>query len=120
MKHSPNPGEMHGLLQDLISAFTSSSPVMLLCLIPALYLVTCLRFTLPLIIDQGMDFATAIRTSWKMVHKHWWTVFGLVFLTGLIYIAGFFLCCIGAIFTVGIATAATMFAYETIFCNRRS
>lgn len=119
LKHSPGPGEMHGLSQDLVSAFVSTCPVMLLCMIPAIYLATGLRFTLPLIIDQGMDVWTAIQTSWKMVHRHWFTVFGLVFLTGIIYIAGFFLCCVGAFFTVGIATAASMFAYETIFCERR-
>ncbi len=119
LKHSPNPGAIHGLLQDLLSAFTSACPIMLLCMIPAFYLATNFWFTLPLIIDQGMDVWTAIKTSWKMVHKHWFTVFGLVLLTGIISVVGFCLCCIGAFFTVGIATAASMFAYETIFCESR-
>lgn len=92
---------------------------MLLCMIPAIYLATSLWFVLPLIIDREMDFWTAIQTSFKMVHKHWFAVFGLVLLAGIISIAGFFLCCIGALFTVGIATAASMFAYETIFCESR-
>jgi hypothetical protein len=119
LKHAQqNPGDMRGLFTDLMSSIASTGPIILLCLIPALYLVTSLWFTLPLIIDQGMDVWTAIRTSFKMVHKHWFTVFGLVFLTSIIYLAGFFLCCVGAFFTVGIATAAAMYAYETIFCER--
>lgn len=119
MKHMANPREFHGLWQDLISSFASTSPIMLLCLIPAIYLAANLWFTLPLIIDQGMDVWTAIGTSWKMVHRHWLTVFGLIFITVVINIAGFCLCCVGLLFTVGITTAATMYAYETIFCERR-
>jgi membrane-anchored glycerophosphoryl diester phosphodiesterase (GDPDase) len=120
MKHIQNPNELHGQLMDLWSAAASSYPVLLLCLIPIAYLATSLRFVIPLIIDQGMDVWTAIGTSFKMVHRHWFTVFGLVICTGIIWLLGFCLCCIPAIFTVGIATAATMFAYESIFCERRN
>lgn len=119
-KHVQNPGELHGLWQDLWSAFASTGPIALLCIIPTAYLATWLVWIFPLIIDQGMDVWTAIGTSWKMVHKHWFTVFGVVLLAVIIYMAGLFLCCIGLFFTVGISAAALMYAYETIFCESRS
>jgi uncharacterized membrane protein len=97
------------------SALLASLPVLLLCAIPATYLGVCWRFTLPLIIDKRMDFWTAMGTSRKMVHKHWWQIFGLVVLISLLNIAGLCACCIGVLFTIPIGIAALMFAYETIF-----
>jgi Protein of unknown function (DUF975)/GYF domain 2 len=87
----------------------------LVCLIPTIYFQICWWFTLPLIIDKEMDFWTAMGTSRKMVRKHWWLVFGLTILIGLINVAGLCACCIGALFTAPICFAAMMFAYETIF-----
>jgi uncharacterized membrane protein len=90
-------------------------PVGLICLIPMIYLQTCWLFTLPLIIDKRMDFGAAMKTSWKMVNKHWWQVFGLTVLVGLLNLAGALACLIGLLFTVPIGIAALMHAYETIF-----
>jgi uncharacterized membrane protein len=70
---------------------------------------------LPLIIDKRMNFGTAMKTSWKMVTKHWWQAFGLFVLAGLISGIGVLACCIGVLFTAPIGVAAMMFAYETIF-----
>ena len=99
----------------LISVLLVSLPVGLLCAIPATYLGVCWKFTLPLIIDQQMDFWTAMKTSWKMVNKHWWQIFGLTFLISLLNIAGLCACCVGLLFTIPIGIAALMIAYETIF-----
>ena len=117
LAHSPAPDQMLGLLQQMFSALAGTWPVYCLSLIPAAYLLTSLQFTLPLIIDRRIDFWTAIKTSWKMVHKHWFTVFGLVVLVVIINAVGVLLCCIGVLFTMPITTAACMFAYETIFCE---
>jgi uncharacterized membrane protein len=84
-------------------------------MIPVTYLSVSWLFTQALIIDKQMDFRTAMKTSWKMVHKHWWHVFGLVVVTGLLNVAGMCACCIGVLFTIPIGIAALMFAYETIF-----
>ncbi|MDD5141309.1 MAG: DUF975 family protein [Verrucomicrobiales bacterium] len=86
-----------------------------ICAIPVIYLKTCWAFTLPLVIDKGMDFWTAMGASRKMVSKHWWRVFGVMVLIGLLNIAGFCACCVGVLFTMPIGFAALMFAYETIF-----
>jgi uncharacterized membrane protein len=89
--------------------------VTLICLVPLFYLTTCWAFTLPLIIDKDMDFWTAMKTSYKMVKKHWWQVFALILLVGLINVAGVCLCCVGIIFTAPIAFATLMIGYENIF-----
>ena len=90
-------------------------PIVLICLIPLVYLQTCWIFTLALIIDKGMDFGAAMKASWKMVNKHWWQVFGLALLIGLVNLAGALACLVGLLFTMPIGVAALMFAYETIF-----
>jgi membrane-anchored glycerophosphoryl diester phosphodiesterase (GDPDase) len=79
------------------------------------YLSTNWIFTLPLIMDKQMDFWPAMQTSWKMVNKHWWQVFGLIVLMGLLNIAGLLACCVGIFFTIPIGLGAWMYAYETIF-----
>jgi hypothetical protein len=116
MQHMQNdPTGMQTLLPQLLSAFSSSLPVLLICMVPVTFLTVCWQFTLPLIIDKQMDFSTAMKTSWKMVMKHWWQVFGLTILVGLVSALGLFGCCIGILFTAPIGMAALMIAYETIF-----
>jgi uncharacterized membrane protein len=111
--HGQSPEEFFRAL--LMGLLPVGLPVFLICLIPTIYLKVRWAFTLPLVIDKGMDFWTAMKTSWKMVGKHWWQVFGLVILIDLLNFAGFCLCCIGALFTAPIGYGALMYAYETIF-----
>jgi uncharacterized membrane protein len=56
-----------------------------------------------------------MKASWKKVHQHWWLMLGLVVVIGLLNLAGVCACCVGVLFTAPISTAATMYAYETIF-----
>jgi uncharacterized membrane protein len=90
-------------------------PVLLICLTPVIYLQISWSFTLPLIIDKQMDFWPAMKASWKMVSKHWWLIFGLVVLVGLLNVAGLLACCVGVLFTIPVGIGALMNAYETIF-----
>jgi uncharacterized membrane protein len=101
--------------QVLTSAIIPSLWVLLLCAIPSTFLSVSWKFTLPLIIDKQLDFAAAMKASWKMVNKHWWHIFGLVVLIDLLNLAGFCLCCVGLIVTVPIGLGVLMIAYETIF-----
>lgn len=87
----------------------------LVCFIPMIYLQINWLFTLPLIIDRQLSFWSAMKASWKMVTKHWWTVFGLSVLALLILAAGLLLCGIGVLFTMPISIGAYLYAYETIF-----
>jgi hypothetical protein len=121
MKHgTATPQQAQEMFSQMLSVFTSCAPIFLVCFVPWFYVFTNFQFTLPLIIDKKMDFWTAIKASWRMVHKHWFSVFGLIFLISLINIGGFCLCCIGLLFTFAFTTAACMFAYETIFGESRS
>jgi uncharacterized membrane protein len=112
---SGDPTAAQNLLSQLMPAFFNALPVLFVCLIPTTYLTVCWLFTLPLIVDKQMNFGTAMKTSFKMVNQHWWQVFGLTILAGLVSLAGVFACCIGVLFTIPIGIAATLFAYETIF-----
>ena len=109
---STNPQE---LLPQMLSAFSSSLPILLLCMIPATYLAVNWQFTMPLIIDKQMGFWTAMRTSWRMVHKHWFHLLGLAILIGLLNLAGVLACFVGWIVTVPLGLAALCYAYEDIF-----
>lgn len=111
-------GKMLEILSQFGPIFGNAMPIYLVCLVPWFYLLVNLEFTLPLIIDKQMDFWTAMKTSWRMVHKHWLTVFGLSFLSIIIFLAGSLLCCCGLPFTFVISTAAIIIAYETIFGER--
>jgi hypothetical protein len=116
MQHlQADPAGMQTLLPQFIPAIVASLPVFLVCLVPATFFTVSLQFTLPLVIDRQMDFGPAMKTSWLMVAKHWWYVCGLSLLAGLVGFLGGLACCVGILFTLPIAQAATMYAYETIF-----
>ncbi len=103
-----------------------SSPLMwlailfgtVLILIPSIYLGICWAFTVPLIIDKQLDFWTAMGMSRKKVSQHWWNVFGLAVVAGLIYIAGVLACCVGVFCTLPVAAGTLLAAYERIFNGR--
>ena len=104
----------------LESILLTTLPVLLVCIIPAIYLSVSWKFTLPLIIDKEMDFWTAMNTSRRRVGRHWWHIFGLLILIGLLNVVGLLLCCVGLLFTIPIGFASLMFAYEIIFSGRRA
>jgi len=89
-----------------------------LAMVPLIYLSTCWGFALPLIADRRMDFWPAMKASRAQVQRHWWTIFGLYILVGIVNFLGVLLCCIGIFITAPLAFAAWMVAYETIFISR--
>jgi uncharacterized membrane protein len=114
MHGQPPEEQIRRLLMGLLPV---GLPVFLVCLVPTIYLQVRWAFTLPLIIDKQMDFWTAMKTSWKMVGKHWWQVFGLVVVVGLLNAVGLCACCLGLLFTAPVGYGALMYAYETIFAS---
>ena len=114
---SPNdPAAAFATIMPVLKAgFFTSLPVLLICMIPMIYLQISWIFTIPLIIDKQLGFWAAMKTSWKMVNKHWWQVFGLVVVMGLLNIVGVLACCVGLIVTIPLGFVALMYAYETIF-----
>jgi uncharacterized membrane protein len=88
---------------------------LLLCIIPGIYLGVSWMFTLALVIDKKLDFWPAMELSRKVVGKHWWALFGMAIVFGLLAIAGVLACCVGVFVTATIAQVAFIYAYEDIF-----
>jgi hypothetical protein len=53
--------------------------------------------------------------SRKLVSRHWWTVFALVIVVGLINVGGVLLCCVGVFAAFPLSLTALMYAYEEMF-----
>ncbi len=71
-----------------------------LLILPGIYLSIAYAFTLPLIADKGMDVWEAMELSRKTVTKHWFKVFGLIFLLSLIFGLGALAFGIGLIWAI--------------------
>jgi Membrane domain of glycerophosphoryl diester phosphodiesterase len=70
----------------------------------AIYLTIAWVFALPLVADKLIPFWPAMKLSRRIVSMHWWQVFGVVFLSGLIMV-GFMIVGVGII--VAIIAAAS-------------
>lgn len=103
----------------MFAAMGVLGPIFFVCMLPAIFLSTCWRFTLPIILDKQVGFWTAMKFSWKMVMKHWWHVFGLLILISLLNLAGALACCVGLLFTIPLGYAVLIKAYETIFGSQK-
>jgi uncharacterized membrane protein len=87
----------------------------LFCLVPGIYLAVAWTLTIPLIIDRGLDFWSAMELSRKVVTQHWWLVFCLVIVAALINLAGVIACCVGILAALPLGIGAIIYAYEDIF-----
>ncbi len=72
----------------------------ILFIIPGIYLSIAYIFTLPLIVDKGMDAWEAMELSRKTVTKHWFKVFGLMFILSVAMLLGTLAFGIGLIWAV--------------------
>jgi hypothetical protein len=86
-----------------------------LCVLPSIYVSIAWTFAMPLVIDRGMGFWSAMELSRKVVTKHWFLVFAFVLVMGLVAAAGLIACCIGLLVTIPIFWVSLMYAYEDIF-----
>jgi hypothetical protein len=102
------------MLAQIVMTFLSGLGF-LLCLLPGIYLMIAWAFTLPLVIDKKLEFWPAMELSRKVVSHHWWMMFGLVIVSGLLAVAGVLACLVGIFVTVPICIAALMYAYEDVF-----
>lgn len=90
----------------------------LVALVPAIYLSVSWMFTVPLVMDKGIDFWQAMGLGHRMVKKHFVSVLALLILGALINVAGVIACCVGVLFSIPIVFGSMMYAYETIFSGR--
>jgi hypothetical protein len=87
---------------------------LLLCLLPGIYLAVAYMFALPLVIDKKLEFWTAMEVSRQVVHRQWWSMFGLAIVIVLIAFAGALACLIGIVVAGPVGLAAMMYAYEDL------
>ena len=70
-------------------------------LVPYLYLSLRLNFfALALILDRNLGAIEAMKGSWKLTEGHFWGLLGTSIVLAGIYLGGFALCCVGALFAV--------------------
>ncbi|MGO8696399.1 MAG: protein kinase domain-containing protein [Limisphaerales bacterium] len=89
-------------------------------ILPGIYLIVAWWFTLPLVIDKGLDFWPAMELSRKVITRHWWKFFGFFLLALLLYVVGGLCLVIGLFLTAPIALIAATYAYEDIFGGVRA
>ena len=90
-----------------------------LCWLPVIYLQVSWMFALPLMVDRQIDFWSALKLSSRRVNAHWWQVFGLRLVLGIVALAGALALGFGLLLTVPLAIGALMVAYENIFPDTR-
>jgi serine/threonine protein kinase len=113
-------GFSHRFLQLFLASFVSLVLIGLgfFCLIlPGVYLAVAWIFTLPLVIDKGLDFWPAMELSRKIVSKHWWKFFGFIIVLLLLKLAGIVVFIVGFFIAAPIAKASLMYAYEDLFAT---
>jgi uncharacterized membrane protein len=75
-------------------------------------------FTLPLVIDRGLDFWPAMELSMRVVKRHWWLFFGFVLVNFLVVLLGAAVCLVGVFIAQPLVLGAMAYAYEDIFGDR--
>src|SRR5437879_7112785 len=51
---------------------------MIVCVIPGIYLAVAWRFSVPLVMDKGLDFWPAMEVSRLVISRYWFQIFGLL------------------------------------------
>jgi uncharacterized membrane protein len=86
-----------------------------LCILPGIYLTVSWMFAVPLVIDRGLGFWEAMEFSRKVIGKHWFLMFALQLLCGLLGMCGVIACCVGILLSLPVGMATLMYAYEDIY-----
>lgn len=72
-------------------------------------------FAYTLIIDRGLGVWSSIAVSWRVVTKHWFSVFFVALFGGILACLGLIALIIGVFITLPIFFSALMHAYESLF-----
>ena len=102
------------MLAHIVSSLLTGLGFILL-IIPGVYLAVAWSFTIALVIDKRLDFWPAMDLSRRVVSKHWWVIFGLLCVNGLVGLLGILCCVVGMFVAMPVAIASMMYAYEDIF-----
>jgi hypothetical protein len=87
----------------------------IVALLATVYFVTRLFYlSLPLILDRDFGVMDAIKGSWKLSEGHFWGLFGMGLLLGLIGVSGVCLCYIGSLLSLPFMMIVQMAGYLDI------
>lgn len=88
---------------------------MLLLIIPGIYLSVAYMLAIPLVVERGLSPWQAMEASRKAITQHWFKVFGLFLLLGLIVLVSMIPLGIGLVWTIPLFVVAMGVLYRTIF-----
>ncbi|MFA5057802.1 MAG: DUF4339 domain-containing protein [Opitutaceae bacterium] len=101
------------MLAGLVSSLLTLVGFLLLIL-PGIYLAVAWSFTMLLVIDQKLEFWTAMEVSRRVITAQWWRMFGLMILAAILGVLGLLLFLFGVFFTLPITIGSLVIAYETL------
>jgi hypothetical protein len=81
----------------------------------AIYLSTVWFYALALAADKGLNFWPAMQLSRRVVSKHWWMNFLLIFVVGMLAAAGLLACLVGLLVTGPLYFAILTQQYQKLF-----
>ncbi|MDD0841401.1 hypothetical protein [Pseudomonas sp. Gutcm_11s] len=87
----------------------------LLFIIPGIYLGVAYMLAMPLVIERGLSPWQALETSRKAISQHWFKVFGLFLLLGIIMAISMIPLGIGLVWTLPLFIISMGVLYRTIF-----
>ncbi len=88
---------------------------MILLLIPGIYLSMAYVLAIPLVVERGLSPWQALEASRKAITQHWFKVFGLFLLLGLISMLSAIPLGIGLVWTIPLMIISMGILYRTIF-----
>ncbi len=88
---------------------------MILLIIPGLYLAVAYMLAIPLVVERGLSPWQALEASRKAISQHWFKVFGLFLLLGLITLVSAIPLLIGLVWSIPLFVIAMGVLYRTIF-----
>ena len=88
---------------------------MILLLIPGIYLAVAYLLAIPLVVERGLSPWQALEASRKAITQHWFKVFGLFLLLGLIVMVSAIPLGIGLVWSIPLMVVAMGVLYRTIF-----
>ncbi len=89
-------------------------------MVPVAYLGLSWMFSLPLVIDRGMNAWPAMELSRRVITMHWWSFFAMMLAGVAIMFAGVLACGIGIFVALPVFTGMLTYAYDDIFGSGRA
>jgi hypothetical protein len=96
-----------------LATFGIAMAAILLCYLPIFYVMVPLQLMLPIFaFNSKLSVSDIVKAAFKLGHKHWIYVFGLILIAGNVAQLGILVCIIGIIFTACIAYLPIYYFYK--------